>query len=617
MTMNPRGGDGKKPFPKTFGDVMKGIPAGKGGDSKPRDEKKPRRDDARTADAPKGPGRRPDRKQEEGRRGPVVVRKPPRLVGKPEVTPPPAASATSPDAAPGGAGPATVFRRADGVNLPPREAEGEKTLAPDAGAPVDESFAELFAASEKAGGARPRLEVGQKVSARIVKIGQDVAFLDLGGKGEGMISLSELRDSKGEIIVTAGEILEGYVLSLSGEHGGTVVTKQLSKGAQREFLFDARDSRIPVEGLVTAQNKGGLEVDLGGLRGFCPVSQIDLRFVDPADFVGKRLSFRVTEVKDRDVVLSRRALLEAEAAKRAEEARKRIHVGAQLSGTVTSLRDFGAFVDLGGLEGLLHVSELGHGRVGHPKDVLQAGQTVTVEVLRVDEPKEAEKAPRIALSMKALQEDPWVAATRTLKVGDRLSGKVVRLQPFGAFVELLPGVDGLVHVSALGAKKRVAHPKEVVSEGEELRVLIENLDVFERKISLRRLTAEDEAEGAVPGPSAEAEAPRGAPHVGDVHEVTVDKVEPFGVFVRFAGGKGLVPNAEMAVKGDIKKQMPPGTRFKAAIIEIDRQGRLRLSRVAAEKEEERSEYRQFVLKQARPQGKGFGTLGDLLKRKKD
>jgi small subunit ribosomal protein S1 len=509
-----------------------------------------------------------------------------------------------------------VFRRADGLNLPPREAEGEKALTPEEPPAPGESFAELFAASESTATPK-RFEVGQKVSGRIVQMGAEQAFLDLGGKGEAMIDLAELKDSQGNVMVALGEILEGYILATGG---GIVVTKQLSKGAQRDFLAEARETGIPVDGLVAGFNKGGLEIDLGGIRGFCPASQVDLRHVeDLGSLVGQHFSFKVIELKDRDVVLSRRAFLEAEASKKAVETREKLFVGAQLEGTVTSVRDFGAFVDLGGLEGLIHVSELGYGRVAHPKDVLTAGQKVKVEVVRIDAAKEGERSERIGLSMKALQQDPWQQAAAQLKEGDRIKGKVVRLQPFGAFVEILPGVDGLVHISALGAPKRIAHPSEVVSEGDEIECVVESVDGEQKRIALRRITG-DEPAPAAGKPASREVTVVGPPKVGDLVEASVDKVEPFGLFVRFANGRGLIPNVEMGTpKGaDHRKLFPPGTKFKAAIVEIDGQGRLKLSKAGAEQAEERAEYRAFMKEHEKSSGssKGFGTLGDLLSKMK-
>ncbi len=468
----------------------------------------------------------------------------------------------------------------------------------DFGAMLDESQ------QQKPGRLRP----GQKVSARIAHLGAEVAFLDLGGKGEGIIDLGELRNDKGDLLAHVGETIEGYVLSL-GE-GNVVVTRSVPKGAGREMVQQALDSKIPIEGLVTGHNKGGLEVDLGGLRGFVPTSQIDVHFVeDPSRYVGQRLKFRVTEVRGGNAILSRRALVEEERAARAALLREKLAVGAQLEGTVTGVRDFGAFVDLGGLEGLVHVSEISHQRVAHAQDVVKTGQKVRVQVLRME--KDEKGNERIALSLRALEQDPWDAVRPQLVVGKRLQGKVARLQPFGAFVELFPGVDGLVHVSAL-ADRHIQHPREVVKEGETIEVQVESVDDSSRRIALRRVTA-DEA------PAEKLAAAAKKPRVGDNVDVTVDKCEAFGVFVHWEGGKGLVPNSELGTPrgSDNKKTTPPGTQFKAQIIDIDERGRFRLSRTAQERAADQSDYRQYQKEMNRkmPPGKGFGTLGDLLRAK--
>jgi len=529
---------------------------------------------------------RPPRPKEE-RKMPIVVRKP--ALGVP-------AAAESQPAAPAAEAPASR----------PPEDPGSVFAQPSAEESAD--FAAMFAESEpqKAG----RLRSGQKITARIAHLGGEVAFLDLGGKGEGIIDLHELRNDAGDLLVHVGETLEGYVLSIS--EGNVVVTRSVPKGAGREVVQQALDSRIPIEGLVTGQNKGGLEVDLGGLRGFVPASQVDIRFVeDQSQFVGQRLKFRVTEIRGGNAILSRRALLEEERATQAAELRKRLEVGAQIEGTVTSVRDFGAFVDLGGLEGLVHVSELSHARVAHAQDVVKPGQRVKVQVLRLE--KDEKGHEKIALSLRALEQDPWDAARPQLKEGARLSGKVARLQPFGAFVELFPGVDGLVHVSAL-SDRHVQHPREVVKEGETILVQVESIDDGQRRIALRRVS-EDEAQA----PEAARPEKQKRARVGDVVDATVDKCEAFGVFVHWDGGKGLVPNPELGTPrgSDNKKTVPPGTKFKAQIIEIDERGRYRLSRTAAERQESASDYREYQrqMNKKMPPGKGFGTLGDLLRAK--
>src|SRR5712671_7037860 len=545
--------------------------------------------------APRPPPARRPRKEE--RKMPVVVRRP--SLGKREEAAQPPAAVPEEGSTPAGDAAAPE--------------QGAAHAAPESafaqpGADEAGDFAALFAESEKSAHKPQKLRLGQKVQARVAHVGAEIGYLDLGGKGEAIIDLRELRNEKGELLVQPGGTLDAYVLSLAD--GTPVMTRSVPKGAGREVLQQALESKVPVEGTVTAQNKGGLEVDLGGLRAFCPASQIDVRFVDdPAQFVGQKLKFRVMEIRGGNAILSRRALLEEERAGLAAELRKKLEVGAVLEGTVSSVRDFGAFVDLGGLEGLVHVSELSHQRVAHAQDVVKPGQNVRVQVLRVE--KDEKGHERIALSLRALEQDPWDAARPQLKEGAKLQGKVVRLQPFGAFVELFPGVDGLVHVSAL-ANRHVQHPREVVKEGETIEVQVESVDDAQKRVALRRVSDEEAQAPAAPEKKAGGRRPR----VGDMVDAKVDRVEAYGVFVSWPEGKGLVPNAELGTPrgSDNHKTTPVGTQFKAQIIDLDERGRYRLSRTSAERSEGRSEYEAYRRK-APPAGKGFGTLGDLLRAK--
>jgi len=487
------------------------------------------------------------------------------------------------------------------------EAKAEPPPAPELPAPVEtESFADMFARSE---GGRKRYTPGQKISAKILQVGRDTAFLDLGGKSEGLIESRELRDEDGALRFQIGQTIEGYVRSLDD---GVWLTLTIPKGARREALAQAREGGIPVEGTVTGVNKGGLEVDLGGgTRAFCPSSQAGSRFVeDLSTLVGQKLKFLVTELRDRDIVLSHRAYLVREGAARAEALRDTLVVGAQVEGKVVSLRDFGAFVDLGGLEGLIPVSELSHRRVGHPSEVLQMGQTVTVEVARIEQGKDGKE--KISLSLKSLEGDPWEARGNAITEGQRLQGKVVRLQPFGAFVELYPGVDGLVHVSRLSTPdgKRVTHPKQALAEGQTIWVEVETVDRTTRKLGLRPISAD---EAAAPAPVRSSTGPR----VGEVVEAIVDKVESFGLFVRWPGGRGLLPVSELGAPhgADLRRAYAVGAKIKASIIEIDNQARIRLSKIAAEQAEERAQVAEYLNANQRP-GKGLGTLADLLKNRK-
>jgi small subunit ribosomal protein S1 len=550
---------------------------------------------------------RPPR-QKDDRKMPVVMRKP--TLGAPSAPPSAegAAGSSQPEA------PSEQQSPQASRSSVPREVPESVYAQP--GADESGDFAALFAeagSQQKQG----KLRVGQRVTAKIAHLGGEVAFLDLGGKGEGIIDLRELRNDKGDLVAQMGETLEGFVLSV-GE-GNVVITRSVPKGAGREIVQAALDSKIPIEGVVTGQNKGGLEVDLGGLRGFVPTSQIDVRFVeDLAQFVGQKLKFRVTELRGGNAILSRRALLEEDRAVQAKELRSRLEVGAQLDGVITSVRDFGAFVDLGGVEGLVHVSELSHTRVAHAQDAVKQGQRVKVQVLRIEKDEKGQE--RIGLSLRALEQDPWDAARAQIKEGQRLSGKVMRLQPFGAFVELFPGVDGLVHVSAL-ADRHIQHPREVVKEGETILVQVESIDDTSRRISLRKVS-ENEPEtkpaAAHEKPAAGAASGKKA-KVGESVEATVDRCEAYGVFVFWDGGKGLIPNAELGTPrgSDNKKTMPVGTKVKAQIVEIDERGRYRLSRTSAERAAEGSDYRDYQREMNRKlaPGKGFGTLGDLLRAK--
>ena len=596
---------------------------------------------------------RPPRKEKDGRKMPVVIRRP--------ALPRPGEVAT----ADGSAGDGQVQTDAGPESEPVAQQTRRERPPQRAAQPLAESmfatpsseesadFAALFAEQQQKRPKSERLRPGAKVHAKIAHLGTEVAFLDLGGKGEGIIDLGELRSDKASdpaVVLKVGTEIDGYVLSMGD--GTIVITRSVPKGAGREVLQDAFAARLPVEGTVSAVNKGGLEVDLGGMRAFCPASQIDVRFVDDTSvFVGQKLKFLVQELRGGNAILSRRAILEEERREQAAALRQNIDVGSVLEGVVTSVRDFGAFVDLGGIEGLVHVSELSHARVAHAQDAVKPNQRVRVQVLRIDPPQpagldkngkhQAASGERIALSLRALEQDPWDAMRPQLEEGKKLQGRVARLQPFGAFVELFPGVDGLVHVSAL-SDKHINHPREVVKEGETIWVQIESIDDSSKRVALRRITDEEaQSPDPVPAPQrgrdgerherqgksergARPERSEAAPQgprlkVGDMVDAKVERVEAFGVFVSWdkpAAGKGLVPNPELGTErgSDNKRTHPVGTQFKAQIIEIDERGRYRLSLTSAARAADRSDYEQYQRAQ-KPAGKGFGTFGDLLRAK--
>jgi small subunit ribosomal protein S1 len=364
----------------------------------------------------------------------------------------------------------------------------------------DDDFAAMFAQAEAGkpkGKAARRPQPGDVVKGTVTSIGKDAVFVDVGGKAEGVLDREQVVDKEGQLRLKVGDTIEARV---AGERGGALVLRvKLGRGPEaRAELVQALELGIPVEGKVTELIKGGLQVDVAGVRGFVPASQIEARFVeDLAPFVGQVLQFRIMQYERGNLVLSRRALLEEENARRAAETKSKLVVGAVVRGRVVGFKPFGAFVDIGGIEGMLHVSELGFSRVEKPEEVLALGQEVDVSILKIEdgEPgKDGKIRARIGLSLKALQADPWLDATRSLTTGGRLRGTVTRLQPFGAFVEIAPGVEGLVHISELGAGRRLNHPKEAVSVGQSVEVEILAIDPDKRRLSLSMGAAERSVE---------------------------------------------------------------------------------------------------------------------------
>lgn len=357
--------------------------------------------------------------------------------------------------------------------------------------PADESFAALFAASEKKGRTR-KIAVGDVVSGRVIACNDSTVFVAIGDKGEATIDAAEFRDSStGEIRIAVGDEIEATVVDDGSRSGAPVLRRTIGRhGHIAAELEQALAHGLAVEGLVTAEVKGGYEVQIGSTRAFCPGSQIDSRRggerVPASEYVGRKLKFNVTKIEQggRNVVVSRRALLEAEAEAAAERTWERLKVGAVLTGVVSSVRDFGAFVDLGGVEGMIHVSELSHARVAHPSEALSVSQTVEVQVIKIADTADSRGRRQIGLSLKALAADPWSTVAERFPVGAHASGTVRRLEPFGAFVEIAPGLEGLVHISKITTDRRLSHPRQVLSVGQVAEVTVLAIDTAQRRISL-------------------------------------------------------------------------------------------------------------------------------------
>ena len=302
-----------------------------------------------------------------------------------------------------------------------------------------EDFAAMFEASVKP----RRFERGQTIEGTIVAIGAAVAFVNVGGKGEATIDIAELKDDAGALEVAVGERIQAIVVSTAPQ---LMLSRKLARRAATDRqLEDAFHARLPVEGKVEREVKGGYEVRIARQRAFCPFSQIDIHRTEGATHDGRVYLFRIVEYSEggRNIVVSRRALLEEEQQARAADVRKSIVPGAVVTGRVASVRDFGAFVDLGGgVQGLLHISEMGWSRVSDASHVVKPGDEITVTVLRVDDDKQ-----KISLGLKQLTPDPWSRVDDKYAVGQIVSGRVTRVAQFGAFVELEPGIEALAHAS--------------------------------------------------------------------------------------------------------------------------------------------------------------------------
>ncbi len=355
----------------------------------------------------------------------------------------------------------------------------------------EESFAELFQESFK----KPvHFSPGQKIDAKIVKISAEWVFLDLGGKSEGYLDRKELQDESGNLTVKEGDTIQAYLLSSANNE--LRFTTQITGGdAGRYYMQEAWENGIPVDGLIEKEIKGGFEIKIaGGLRAFCPYSQMGMqRQANPKDLVGQHAAFRITQYdeKGRNIVLSNRAVLEEERRKQKEALKNTLQEGMKVTGTISSIQNFGAFVRIDCVEGLIPISEIGWDRVEDIKEVLQVGQEVEVVAMKLDWAKD-----RLSFSLRRSQPDPWSHIEKDFLQGSQHTGTVVRLTNFGAFVTLAAGVDGLLHISKLGAGKRINHPREVLSTGQVVDVKIDTVDKENKRIGLSLAGAGKEEEEA-------------------------------------------------------------------------------------------------------------------------
>jgi small subunit ribosomal protein S1 len=487
----------------------------------------------------------------------------------------------------------------------------ESNNATGAGLPVaqhnetagQESFAELLA---KSSSRKARLSPGQRVKAKIVGISAETVYIDVGGKSEGIVDASEFKDENGVVTVKEGDTIDAaFVSVVDGAMKMTTLMHGYSS-VKLSKIRQAAENNTHITGEVRREIKGGFEVLIDGIRCFCPFSQIDLKKGrEGGIYVGNSFEFRVLEFKEngRTIVLSRRAVLQEEKTAAVNKLKETLAVGMDLSGQVSSLQKFGAFVDIGGFEGLIPSSELSWAKADRPEKLLAVGQDVTARLIAIDWDKN-----RLTLSLKAMQPDPWEKIEERYAAGNKVQGTIVRLTNFGAFVNLEPGIDGLIHISNLGAGRRINHPKEVVEVGSQIEAYVLSVDQQANKISL---SVEPRA---VPKKIS-------YPAADTIIDGVVEKVLPFGVFVKISEDlTGLVPNSEMGTpRGtDHTKSFAQGSPMKVLVIDVDTEhGKVTLSRKGIIHKEEEAElkfYRETEAKETKSEN-GLSNFGELLKAK--
>jgi small subunit ribosomal protein S1 len=467
----------------------------------------------------------------------------------------------------------------------------------------EEDFAAMFEASVKA----RRFDRGQTIEGTIVAIGPKVALVNVGGKSEAEIDLEELKDAAGVVEASVGDRIQAMVVSTSGAI--VLSRKGVRNAATQRQLEDAFRAGLAVEGKVEKAVKGGYTVRLARERAFCPLSQIDIgRTADPAVHEGQVYAFRIIEYQDggKTIVVSRRQHLEEQQRASAAEVRKSIVPGAVLTGRVVSVPEFGAFVDLGGgIQGLLHVSDMGWSRVINPGEIAAPGDQITVKVLRVDDVTQ-----KISLGLKQLLDDPWSTVATTYEVGQVRTGRVTRVSDLGAFVELEPGIEGLAHASTFAPTSRAGGWAQSVPTGTTGAFEILNIDASRKRIGLAIVDeGSSRAAGAAP--------PQSAIVPGAIVTGKVERHEKFGVFVFLSPGRtGLMPLAETGMDNatDLIKAFPIGSELEVAVLEVDPTGRrIRLSRKAVAEQRDQAELREYAARSEVATSPSLGSLADNLR----
>jgi small subunit ribosomal protein S1 len=419
------------------------------------------------------------------------------------------------------------------------------------------SFAELFEESVQ------QVKEGEVVHGTVLSVDSEYIQVDVGFKSEGLVPAWEFMDEGGNVDVKVGDQVDVLVEEAEDEDGRIVLSKEK---ADRLKVWDeisrAYDADQPVEGTIVSRVKGGLSVDIG-VKAFLPGSQVDLRPVRNLESVlGQKLDFKIIKFNKRrgNIVLSRRALLEKERKKLRETTLETLEAGQIVDGVIKNITDYGAFIDLGGIDGLLHVTDMSWGRVNHPSELFHVGDEIKVKVLKFDAESE-----RVSLGLKQIQPDPWVDAAMRYPIGVRIQGRVVSLTDYGAFVEIEPGIEGLIHVSEMSWTKRVKHPSKIVAIGDNVESVVLDVDEPNRKISLGMKQIEPNPWSVI-----EERYPVGTRVSGAVRNIT-----NFGIFVGLEEGiDGLVHVSDISWTEQIKhpsEKFKKGDEVEAVVLKIDKE----------------------------------------------
>ena len=411
----------------------------------------------------------------------------------------------------------------------------------------------LMDADEKPAAKTEGVKVG-----RVISIQKDDIFVDMGGKSQGLLPAIQFED---EPLPAVGDWVEVIIEGYNKAEGLLVLSR---KGAVVAATWQSLEEGQVVEGRVTGHNKGGLELDVNGIRAFMPISQVDiLRTEELAPYENQKLRCEVTEVRkdERAIVVSRKLVLQREAAEAKEKMFETLQEGQTVSGVVRSIMPYGAFVDLGGVDGLLHIGDMSYSRVKDAHDIVKEGQRIEVMILKIDR-----EARKLGLGLKQVQPDPWSDIENKYPAGTTVGARITRLEQFGAFAELEPGVEGLIPISEMTYERRLGHPSEVVKEGDVVRVRVLGVEKDRRRIGLSLKQVGDD-----PWIGAEARWP-----ANSIVEGKVSRVTDFGAFIELTPGvEGLVHISELSDRrvGKVAEVAKPGQAIRAKVLEVDEERR--------------------------------------------